>query len=53
MIDHGAYEYDALDDYPDFTFPCANAASNDPKSKGIILGGSDREKQWPQIESKG
>ena len=40
VIDHGAYEYDALDDYPDFIFPCANAVSNDPESKGIILGGS-------------
>ena len=40
VIDHGAYEYDALDDYPDFIFPCAKAVSNDPESKGIILGGS-------------
>ena len=40
VIDHGAYKYDALDDYPDFIFPCANAVSNDPESKGIILGGS-------------
>ena len=40
VIDHGAYEYDALDDYPDFIFPCANAVSNDPESKGIILGDS-------------
>ena len=40
VIDHGAYEYDALDDYPDFIFPCANAVSNDSESKGIILGGS-------------
>ena len=40
VIDHGAYEYDALDDYPDFIFPCANAVSNDPESRGIILGGS-------------
>ena len=40
VIDHGAYEYDALDDYPDFIFPCANAVSNNPESKGIILGGS-------------
>ena len=40
VVDHGAYEYDALDDYPDFIFPCANAVSNDPESKGIILGGS-------------
>ena len=21
VTDHGAYEYDALDDYPDFIFP--------------------------------
>ena len=40
VIDHGSYEYDAIDDYPDFIFPCANAVSNDPESKGIILGGS-------------
>jgi len=23
ITDHGANEYDALDDYPDFIFPCA------------------------------
>ena len=40
VIDHGAYEYDALDDYPDFIFPCAMAVSKDKSSKGIILGGS-------------
>ena len=38
--DHGAYEYDALDDYPDFIFPCAQAVAADPESRGIILGGS-------------
>ena len=40
VIDHGAYEYDALDDYPDFIFPCANAVASDQDSRGIILGGS-------------
>ena len=29
IVDHGAYEYDALDDYPDFIFPCALAVSRD------------------------
>ena len=38
--DHGAYEYDAEDDYPDFIFPCAIAVSLDKESRGIILGGS-------------
>lgn len=40
VVDHGAYEYNALDDYPDFIFPCAVAVSKDKSSKGIILGGS-------------
>ena len=40
VTDHGAHEYDALDDYPDFIIPCAEAVSLDSKSKGIILGGS-------------
>lgn len=38
--DHGAYEYDALDDYPDFIIPCAKAVSKDLNSRGIIFGGS-------------
>ena len=28
VTDHGAHEYDALDDYPDFIFPCAHAVSD-------------------------
>ena len=40
VIDHGAYEYDALDDYPDFIIPCAKAVAEDSKCRGIILGGS-------------
>ena len=38
--DHGAHEYDAAHDYPDFIFPCATAVSLDQESRGIILGGS-------------
>ena len=38
--DHGAHEYDPLDDYPDFIFPCARAVASDNNSRGIILGGS-------------
>ena len=40
VTDHGAHEYDALDDYPDYIFPCAKAVASDLESRGIILGGS-------------
>ena len=53
VIDHGAYEYDALDDYPDFIFPCANAVSNDPESKGLILGGSGQGEAMAANRVKG
>ena len=53
VIDHGAYEYDALDDYPDFIFPCANAVSNGPESKGIILGGSGQGEAMAANRVKG
>ena len=53
VIDHGAYEYDALDDYPDFIFPCANAVLNDLKSKGIILGGSGQGEAMAANRVKG
>ena len=53
VIDHGAYEYDALDDYPDFIFPCAYAVSNDPESKGIILGGSGQGEAMAANRVKG
>ena len=53
VIDHGAYEYDAFDDYPDFIFPCANAVSNDPESKGIILGGSGQGEAMAANRVKG
>jgi ribose 5-phosphate isomerase B len=53
VIDHGAYEYDALDDYPDFIFPCAKAVSNDIESKGIILGGSGQGEAMAANRVKG
>ncbi len=40
VIDHGAYEYDEDDDYPDFVLPVALEVSQDEHSVGIILGGS-------------
>ena len=53
VIDHGASEYDALDDYPDFIFPCAEAVSNDSNSKGIILGGSGQGEAMAANRVKG
>ncbi|MBI5045481.1 MAG: RpiB/LacA/LacB family sugar-phosphate isomerase [Candidatus Niyogibacteria bacterium] len=39
--DHGAFGYDAVDDYPDFIRPVAEAVAKDPDNeKGIVLGGS-------------
>ena len=53
VVDHGAYEYDAQDDYPDFIFPCAEAVSNDSNSKGIILGGSGQGEAMAANRVKG
>ena len=53
VIDHGAYEYDALDDYPDFIFPCAKAVADDSKSRGIILGGSGQGEAMAANRIKG
>ena len=53
VIDHGAYKYDALDDYPDFILPCARAVSKDENSKGIILGGSGQGEAMAANRIKG
>ncbi len=37
--DHGAFELDKKDDYPDFIAPCAEAVASS-EDKGIIFGGS-------------
>lgn len=42
VIDHGAYEYDEEDDYPDFIASAAQAVSSDTEGndRAIIFGGS-------------
>ncbi len=40
VVDKGASTYDAQDDYPDFISLAAKEVSDDPTSRGIILGGS-------------
>ena len=53
VTDHGAHEYDALDDYPDFIFPCAKAVASDLESRGIILGGSGQGEAMAANRVKG
>ena len=53
VTDHGAHKYDALDDYPDFIFPCAKAVAADTESKGIILGGSGQGEAMAANRVKG
>ncbi len=38
--DKGAFELNEADDYPDFIIPVAEAVSLDPRSLGIVIGGS-------------
>ena len=38
--DMGAHSFEALDDYPDFIRPVAEAVARDQESRGIIIGGS-------------
>jgi len=41
VIDHGAYEYDESDDFPDFIALAAAAVSKNPQSEcAVIFGGS-------------
>ena len=51
--DHGAYEYEAEDDYPDFIFPCARSVAEDKESRGIILGGSGQGEAMAANRIKG
>ncbi len=53
VIDHGPYEYDALDDYPSFCIPAAQAVAADPDSLGIVLGGSGNGEQMAANKVKG
>lgn len=45
VVDHGAHEYDALDDYPEFCFAAAQGVVDDPGSLGVVIGGSGNGEQ--------
>ena len=53
VTDHGPYEFDALDDYPDFCIPTAEAVAKDPTALGIVLGGSGNGEQIAANKVKG
>ena len=53
VTDHGPHQYDALDDYPVFCIPAAQATANDPASFGIVLGGSGNGEQMAANKVKG
>ena len=53
VTDHGPYEYDALDDYPVFCIPAAEAVAADEGSFGIVLGGSGNGEQIAANKVKG
>ncbi|OKL54498.1 ribose-5-phosphate isomerase [Bowdeniella nasicola] len=45
VIDHGAHEYDALDDYPAFCIAAGEGVVADEGSLGIVIGGSGNGEQ--------
>jgi len=45
VVDHGAFVYDAQDDYPAFCFAAAEAVRDEPGSLGIVIGGSGNGEQ--------
>ena len=53
VTDHGPFAYDALDDYPLFCIPAAQAVATDPESLGIVLGGSGNGEQMAANKVKG
>lgn len=52
-VDHGAAEYDALDDYPPFCFAAAEAVVREPGSLGVVIGGSGNGEQIAANKVKG
>ena len=45
VTDHGAHEYDALDDYPPFCTAVGEAVVADPSALGVVIGGSGNGEQ--------
>lgn len=52
-VDHGAFAYDELDDYPPFCIAAAAAAVAEPGSLAIVIGGSGNGEQIAANKVKG
>ena len=52
-VDHGAFEYDANDDYPPFCIAAAEAVVAEPDSLGVVIGGSGNGEQMAANKVKG
>jgi ribose 5-phosphate isomerase B len=52
-VDHGAFVYDADDDYPPFCIAAAQAAVDEPGSLAIVIGGSGNGEQIAANKVKG
>jgi ribose 5-phosphate isomerase B len=53
VIDFGADNFNAEDDYPDFIRPVAEAVADDVDSKGIVFGGSGQGEAIVANRSRG
>jgi len=53
VVDHGAHEYDAADDYPPFCIAAAAATVAEPGSLAVVIGGSGNGEQIAANKVKG
>ena len=53
VVDHGPFEYDAVDDYPAFVLRAAEGVAANPGSRGIVLGGSGNGEQMAANKVEG
>ena len=53
LEDCGAFDFDPLDDYPDFILPAAKKVAKDENARGIILGGSGQGEAMAANRIKG
>jgi ribose 5-phosphate isomerase B len=53
VIDHGALEYDKVDNYPVFCYAAARAVRNDEGSLGVVFGGSGNGEQMAANKIQG